>query len=938
MKTRHLFLAVLSCLIGVTALPAAETTTFRYDALGRLVESRVSGGINDGAIRETGWDQASNRTVYSLSNLPAPASLSVADVVAIEGQSLAFEVTRSGLLQATVSVRYTTSDDTAQAGSDYQTASGEIVFAPNETSKTVVVYGIDDQVVEANKQFRLTLSGTTGRATIARANAIGTVIDNDGTFTVAATTAIEGSSLGFSVSRNGSTGASASVDYAMRGVTAAADIDYTPRTGTLNFQPGEFQKSVLIPTLIDNVIEVDEVVELSLSNAVGGPVLEPTTRFALGTIRDAVTALSIEPATANEGGQLIFRVLRTGNVSGTSTVQYATIDGSAAAGSDFNAINGTITFEPSQLSRDVIVQTLEDTVMEGSENLTVTLSSPTGATIAGFSATGAINNVSPSLLRVADAQAVEGGPLAFVITRSGDTTGTTTVQYATAMGTAIAGWDFTHASGSVSFAPGETTKTVNVATLSDSPDEGSETINLVLSNPVGGVIQRGSAIGTINDPSSFLNVADAQASEGAPLAFVITRSGYTTRTTTVQYATAADTATRGTDFMSSSGIVIFAAGETTKTVNVATLSDSPDEGSETINLVLSDPTGGIIQRGSAIGTINNVGLSFLNVADAQASEGAPLAFVITRSGDITGTITVRYYTLRDAPTRGSATSGIDYTQVDSSVIFGPGEATKTVNVATLSDSVAEGTETLRFGIYYPQGGVMQGNNATGSILGEAALLNWYFGYYARESLGVDQYLPVNRTGDTTIQASVRYTTRDGTALAGSDYTATSGILTFAPGQTEAFMQIPVLNDPNVEPEERFYIDFTEFSGGAGPGDPRPSYVRIRNDDCELSISDATVTEGGNLTFTVTRVGHQGDRIRFSYSTQNETALAGSDYTATPSRLIEFPSGQTSVTFTVPTFNDSLKEQSETMIVTISSSSSNQTIKRAVGKGTINDND
>ena len=93
----------------------------------------------------------------------------------------------------------------------------------------------------------------------------------------------------------------------------------------------------------------------------------------------------------------------------------------------------------------------------------------------------------------------EGAPLAFVITRSGNTTITTTVQYATVAGTALSGTDFTPASGSVSFAAGETTKTVNVATLTDAVAEGAESMTIQLSSPsVTANITRATATGTIN--------------------------------------------------------------------------------------------------------------------------------------------------------------------------------------------------------------------------------------------------------------------------------------------------------------------------------------------------------------------------------------------------------------------------------------------------------
>ena len=107
----------------------------------------------------------------------------------------------------------------------------------------------------------------------------------------------------------------------------------------------------------------------------------------------------------------------------------------------------------------------------------------------------------PPGLAVADAE-VEEGPnasLAFAVTLSRAPSGTVTVDYATSDGTATAGSDYTATSGTVTFAAGETEKTVSVAVLDDAHDEGSETLGLTLSNASGAHIADGSATGTINN-------------------------------------------------------------------------------------------------------------------------------------------------------------------------------------------------------------------------------------------------------------------------------------------------------------------------------------------------------------------------------------------------------------------------------------------------------
>ena len=230
-------------------------------------------------------------------------------------------------------------------------------------------------------------------------------------------------------------------------------------------------------------------------------------------------------------------------------------------------------------------------------------------------------------LSVADARVAEprsGGSatLDFVVTLNPAASGTVTVDYATSNDTATAGADYTATSGTLTFAAGETSKTVAVTVLSDSNNEGNETMKLTLSNATGtAVISDGEATGTITTPTILVSVADATVAEpgaggSATLDFVVTlnRPPYLSAgKVTVDYATSNDTATAGADYTATSGTLTFAVGESSKTVAVTVLSDSHNEGNETMKLTLSNAKGtavigdAAIDDGEAVGTITNEG-------------------------------------------------------------------------------------------------------------------------------------------------------------------------------------------------------------------------------------------------------------------------------------------------------------------------------------------
>src|SRR5262249_49139190 len=146
------------------------------------------------------------------------------------------------------------------------------------------------------------------------------------------------------------------------------------------------------------------------------------------------------------------------------SVDYATADGTAVAGSDYTAAGGTLTFAAGETSKTVTVNVTGDTAIEWDEALTLTLSNPTGATLA--TATGTTASADLPGGSIAGAGAIEGkrgtAGLAFTIPLSEPAPWPVTVSYATTDGTATAGSDYTAAGGSVTFAPGETSKTVSV--------------------------------------------------------------------------------------------------------------------------------------------------------------------------------------------------------------------------------------------------------------------------------------------------------------------------------------------------------------------------------------------------------------------------------------------------------------------------------------------
>ena len=198
--------------------------------------------------------------------------------------------------------------------------------------------------------------------------------------------------------------------------------------------------------------------------------------------------------TASEsGGAVVITVTRTGGSRGAVTVDYAASDGTARTGSDYTVASGVLTFADGETSQTFTVTVLDDALVEADETFTLTLSNPGGGAVLGSPVTALftiLDDDSAGQVQFSHSAYTgeEGGAVVITVTRTGGSRGAVTVDYATSEGSAIAGSDYTAASGTLTFADGETSQTFSVALLDDAQHEADETLTLTLGNPGGGAV------------------------------------------------------------------------------------------------------------------------------------------------------------------------------------------------------------------------------------------------------------------------------------------------------------------------------------------------------------------------------------------------------------------------------------------------------------------
>ncbi|MEO8035406.1 MAG: IPTL-CTERM sorting domain-containing protein, partial [Acidobacteriota bacterium] len=397
-----------------------------------------------------------------------------------------------------------------------------------------------------------------------------------------------GGTATITVTRTGGSDCSVTVNYATADATAVAGSDYSATSGTLTFGPGVLSQSFTIPILNDSINEAMETFTVTITNPTGGAtLLAPTVATVWIVDDDPLPALSINNVTQAEGNSgtsnFVFTVALTGSTAQTVTVNYATANGTATAGSDYTATGGTLTFTPGVTTQTVSVPVAGDTVNETNETFTVNLSAPVNATITTATGTGTIVNDdgAPTLLidNVTQAEGNSGtSNFVFTVTLAGSTAQTVTVNYATANGTAVAGSDYTSTSGTLTFAPGTTTQTVAVPVTGDTTVESDETFTVNLSAPVNATITTATGTGTIINDDFVADLAIVKsagsgpfyASQNAVFNIAVANGGPSTATN----VTVTDVLPPGTTFVSATPTQGSCTGTTTVTCNLGSLANT----------------------------------------------------------------------------------------------------------------------------------------------------------------------------------------------------------------------------------------------------------------------------------------------------------------------------------------------------------------------------
>ncbi|MCP5250377.1 MAG: DUF4347 domain-containing protein [Burkholderiales bacterium] len=903
-------------------------------------------------------------------------------------QQAVFEVQLSRPSLDSITLNYTTADGSALAGQDYQALAGSLTFAPGETLKSVAVPLIGDTVAEANEFFNLVFTPTSAIANGVEGAAGTAVILDDDTSTslpeisITGGKSIEGDNgfrqLEFEVTLSEPATALTYVYYRTldgKG-TATGGVDYSEESSYVAISAGRSSATFNIAVVGDNADEADESVVVELYNpenavfANGAETLRATGVILDddGTANDRALFVSQVQVTEGDGGtqQAVFEVQLSRPSLDSITLNYTTADGSALAGQDYQALAGSLTFAPGETLKSVAVPLIGDTVAEANEffNLVFTPTSAIANGVEGAAGTAVIldDDTSTSLpeISITGGKSIEGDngfrQLEFEVTLSEPATALTYVYYRTldGKGTATGGVDYSEESSYVAISAGRSSATFNIAVVGDNADEADESVVVELYNPENAVFANGAETlratgvildddGTANDRALFVSQVQVTEGDGGTqqAVFEVQLSRPSLDSITLNYTTADGSALAGQDYQALAGSLTFAPGETLKSVAVPLIGDTVAEANEFFNLVFT-PTSAIANgvegaAGTAVILDDDTSTSLpeISITGGKSIEGdngfRQLEFEVTLSEPATA-LTYVYYRTLDG--KGTATGGVDYSEESSYVAISAGRSSATFNIAVVGDNADEADESVVVELYNPENAVFANGaetlRATGVILDDDGTAN-------DRALFVSQVQVTEGDGGTQqavfeVQLSrpsldsitLNYTTADGSALAGQDYQALAGSLTFAPGETLKSVAVPLIGDTVAEANEFFNLVFTPTSAIANGVEGAAGTAVILDDDTSTSLPEISITggksiEGDNgfrqLEFEVT-LSEPATALTYVYYRTLDgkgTATGGVDYSE-ESSYVAISAGRSSATFNIAVVGDNADEADESVVV------------------------
>ena len=658
------------------------------------------------------------------------------------------------------------------------------------------------------------------------------------------------------------------VEYATSSGTARAGQDYEATTGTLTFPAGTTRRAILVPIIDDNVVEEEETFTVRLRNS--NATIE--TDEATGVIADndlPLISVKADPAAVEEGGTIKFTLTRIGafNLNRALEVPIRVTERGAFLG-DIDVLPTEVTFAANETTATLLVETVDDEVAEvnGSVSLTITRGETYRLGDAFIATAEVIDNDGPDGVGTRDDlevksdvtvsfaatryQASEGDRvLDFAVRLSAATLQEVTVQYATVTGTATAGMDYAARTGALTFPAATTEQTIRVRIIDDDVVEQEETFTVSLRRAFNAKIEVGEATGVIadNDLRVVVSIAANQTAvtEGGTAAFTLTRVGELTAPLTVPV----QVTERGvflTDEVPTAAT--FAANAATATLLVTTDDDGHVEANGSVTATI---TSGAYQIGDAASATvvvidNDVRGVTVTPTALTIREGSSSSYMVGLDTEPTADVTVAVQVPEGAEISVTPTA-LTFTAANWNA-----KQLVVVTAAQDDDTVADDPLTIRHAVSGGDYGAVIAPSVAVTILEDDPAIR-IADAAAVEGAG-EMAFSVRLSVPSIQTVTVDWTTADGTAIAGQDYEAATGTLTFSALATTQTIRVPIIDDNLDEAAETFTVALRNSNVAIADGEATGVIADNDLPVVNVAADAAAVEEGETVAFTLTRIG------------------------------------------------------------------------------------
>ena len=636
--------------------------------------------------------------------------------------------------------------------------------------------------------------------------------------------------------------------------------------------------------------------------------------------------LTISSPAVTEGGDLVFtlKCASAGDTCATATYALSTPSGTAASGSDFQAVagNASVTFTTTSLTKSFTIKTIDDGVYEGTE--TVTLDALDAGHVDDLTSTGTIydkQTIPSYTLTASPATVTESGSAKSTITAtlSGKAAQPTEITLNTADGTATAGDDYTQVTGgSLIVAANSLTNSVDVYIdddgVKDTADLETFTVNGVadFASP-----KNQSATVTIKDAQSTPKVTltgDAAGAEGDALTYTLHTTVASELPISVKWNAVAVTlptgdsaATPGDDFTyPSDRTVTIPAGSMTTTFVIPLTPDMLNENYEDFGVEISDPKNAVlgtdVKVTSKITDTDTLLLPVVSIDPTSVTEGnsgkAAKTFTATISPKSGRDVTVNWSATTGSAMDHNAMAGRDFSYKTGKLTFPAGATTATFTVDVIGDTVNEGDETFDINLWNTDGASDVSNSPISITIkdDDAVPTATFDNVSVKEGdAGWAVTLPIKLSNASSEEIHYDVTNvtglNNGTADLGvpqnpgdGDFQLLTAVATIPAGQTSGYVVVLVNGDMVYESDETAFLKADVQSGDAAlvasSAATKTAKLTLENDDKapSLEVDSITGKEGATvaLTGTVKGVSQSDTTVNVMFKGYPMNKMAGAD--------------------------------------------------------------